>query len=151
MADDHDEAQHLLTLQTIKRRKLRVLETQIETYGETNAPTHLLVERAELRQALGVVESVLASPLDATLSDELGEGGRFVAFLEQLRRLERTVNKLVEDSMNWRERISLRIIILFVVVIVLAVSIVVLAVLLAFWVGRLGNGAAWPQWLAHVR
>ncbi len=142
MADDHDEAQHLLKLQAIKRSRLRVLDQQIALHGEADAPAQLLVERAELRQSLGVVESVLASPLDAHLGDELGERWRFVAFLEQLRRVERTVNKLVEDSMNWRERISLRIIILFVVVIVLAVSIVVLAVLLAFWVGRLAPGAA---------
>ena len=139
MADQDDEAQHLLDLQAIKRRRLRALDKQIETYGEAGAPTHLVVERDELRQALGVVETVIRSPLHASIGDELGERWRFVAYLEEVRGVRQSVALLgarleafVEASTMWRNRITW-------IIVVLIIIVSVIALVGAFWLGRLAD------------
>ena len=146
-----DEAQHLLKLQRIKQRRLWVLNEQIAVYGEAGAPSHLVVERDELRQALGVVESVIKSPLHASIGDELGERWRFVAYLEEVRGVRQSVSMLgarleafVEDSAVWRRRITW-------IIVALIIIVTVIALVGAFWIGRLSDSALWPRWLVGLR
>lgn len=88
MADQTDadeEAARLEELRRIKRATLHELDKQAAQYTNANVPPHIQTERQRLRRELGMVESVIASPLGASIGDELGEANRFVAYIELMR------------------------------------------------------------------
>ena len=105
-----DEERHYEELRAIRQRNLAAIEEQIERFG-AYSPPYLLVERAKLRQELGIVEKVLAAPAGTSeIGDELGETGRFLLYHESLRQLDKKVADLVgqflsftEDSKEWRD------------------------------------------------
>lgn len=73
------------------RKRLRVLDRQIAQFGEKWAPAHLITESAEIREAISKYETVLGSPLSAEVGDELGDGGRFILYVEELRAVKDSV------------------------------------------------------------
>lgn len=131
---DDDEKQHYQQLRQIKLRNLRILEEQIEEYGGKQfAPPHVIAQRDDLRKALGIVDTVLAFPLD--ISDELDERGRFAAYIgglnalrqtmqESMARVEQTINQRIDQveqaSMRWRTWGTIALIILVVIVVAMA-------------------------------
>lgn len=148
------EARRLEELRQIKRATLHELDKQAAQYTRINVPPHIQTERERLRRELGMVESVIASPLGASIGDELGESGRFVAYLEQVRQVERSTLEAVarieesfqsfirdrfepseRNSMQWR-RLGTWAFILIIII------IVIMALVGMFWLGRLSDGQA---------
>jgi hypothetical protein len=100
--DANEEKAHYQQLRQIKLRNLRILEEQIEEYGgKKHAPPHILASRDDLRKSLGIVETVLAFPLD--ISDELDERGRFAAYIGGLKE----IRQLVQESVSRMEQSTL--------------------------------------------
>lgn len=165
MEDADEEALRLEELRRIKRATLHELDKQAAQYASVNIPPHIQTERQRLRRELGIVESVIASPLNAAIGDELGEASRFVAYLEQLRQIETGTLKAVAQleahvnaglahlherldrsdrvSMQWRRWGTRAFIILIIVVVaMLAVGM--------FWLGRLWDAQSFIHSLVGV-
>lgn len=139
MEDADEEAIRLEELRQIKRRTLHELDKQAAGYGDTPIPTHIQLERQRLRRELGMVESVIASPLNAAIGDDLGEGGRFVAYIELMRQGDRATleavarleERLVDfideqfrpfkaDSIVWRRWGTIALVVIVIVVLTMA-------------------------------
>lgn len=82
-----DETERFLDLRQIKLRRLHELDKQAALLGESHTPAHVQVERAQLREELGIVESVIGwSHARPALGDELGLNGRFLAYMSESKR-----------------------------------------------------------------
>lgn len=151
MDDADEEARRLEELRQIKRRTLHELDKQAAQYTAALVPPHIQTERQRLRRELGIVEAVIASPLTATIGDDLGEASRFVAYIELMRqgdkatleavaRLGEKVESFIEDqfkpfkaeSMAWRWRIT-------IIVLALVVIVLIAIIIGAYWIGRIGG------------
>lgn len=93
--DADEEAQRLEELRRIKRATLHELDKQAAQYTASMVPPHIQTERQRLRRELGIVDLVIASPLNGEIGEDLGEASRFVAYLEQLYKVERSTLKAV--------------------------------------------------------
>lgn len=141
MANDDvnsSEQAYLEELRQAKERSLREYDLQAEQLGPFTPP-YVHLERKRLREELGIVKKVIASPLGANLGDELGEKNRFVGYLTEIHtvgqaveRLEARVAQFIEDSMDWRGRISL-------IIITIIVALVLIGLFVAFQLGRLSD------------
>jgi hypothetical protein len=146
--DADEEAARLEELRRIKRATLHELDKQAAQYSSVNTPPHIQTERQRLRRELGMVESVIASPLDASIGTDLGEGGRFVAYIELMRQGDRATLEAVarlEEQLTTIVRSGMRrdIALLIIVVVVVALAMVML-----FWIGRIsGPSGAWVSWI----
>lgn len=106
-----EEIERIASLCQAQRQRLRVVETQIAQFGEKWAPAHLLVERAETREAIARYETVLGSSLPAEVGDDLGDSGRFILYLEELRAVRQSIalygrqlGDFIEETTGYRER-----------------------------------------------
>lgn len=110
MDSNAEEQAHYEGLRADKTRRLRTIERQIERQGgDAWAETHLLVERAELRAYLGVVEPVVVSPIPSSIGDDLGPNGRFLATMELARQTSNRLADLVSEVQGQRgEQIDLK-------------------------------------------
>lgn len=127
MSDDT----HLQDIRREKIRRLRVIEKQIESFGEDYAPAHLLVEVAQLRSEIGIVESVVSSSISTSISDDLRVGGRFLAYYEQLRSVQQSVAQLgnrldefIEETEVWRKDTKQWVILIFGSIFVISLVVV---------------------------
>jgi hypothetical protein len=137
--DADEETARLEELRRIKRATLHELDKQAAQYTAMDVPPHIQTERQRLRRELGMVESVIASPLSAAIGDELGEGNRYIAYIELMRqgdkatleavaRLEEQIVAFIRDrfepsernSMLWRRWGAIALIIIVIVVVAMA-------------------------------
>lgn len=93
--DADEEAARLEELRRFKRATLHELDKQAAQYTAMDVPPHIQTERQRLRRELGMVESVIASPLSAAIGDELGEGNRYIAYIELMRQGDRATLEAV--------------------------------------------------------
>lgn len=150
MEDADEEALRLEELRRIKRATLHELDKQAATYTAANVPPHIQIERRRLRDELGIVETVIKSPLSPAIGDELGEQQRFVYYIEKVGESERKVlealQRLRDDvkeeftdirrgNMRWRTWGTRA----FIVIIIIVVAI---ALALAYVAGRT-DGQGW--------
>jgi len=99
--DSTEEQAHLEALREEKRRRLNTIEWQIEAQGgDSRAEPHLLIERGQLRTALGIVEPVIVAKVPVTLGEELGPNGRWLATMEQAVQTTRAIRDLVGKLEN---------------------------------------------------
>jgi len=142
------EADHLADLWKIKLKRLRELDKQAAMLGDAATPTHIQVERTELRAEMGLIDSIASLPIRPGIGDELGPNGRFLAYQaeakksnEEARRandgiaaLGEQVAEFKDDVRRWQRAISGRMTALtigvaavaLVLVVVISVAITVL-------------------------
>lgn len=127
-----------------KQDRLGLLDVQAAIYG-IDVPPHIEMERGSLRDELGMVETAIASPARAGISDELGARGRFIVNHQQNRDIEQLIreakqsiaavaiklDRFIDDSGAWRDmhRQIILIITILVVLILVAGAIFVTYVL----------------------
>lgn len=152
MDDADEEAQRLDELRRIKRATLHELDKQAAQYTAGSVPPHIQTERQRLRRELGMVESVIASPLSAAIGDELGEANRYIAYIELMRQGDKATLEAVarvEEKVTAIVRSIMRRDILLVVIVVVVVALSMVAL---FWIGRIsGPSGAWVSWILALR
>lgn len=144
--DNAEEQAHYEALRDTKMRRLHTLELQIERQGgDAHAASHLLVERTELRAALAIVEPVVTTAVPASLGDELGGAGRWLATMEQHRQTSKAVRDLagtviaievrldefMATSQDWRNMHRQLIVIIGITVVLTLLFVAILATYLA--------------------
>ena len=128
-----DETRHYAEIIRAKQDRLNILDVQAAKYG-IGVPPHIEMERGSLRDELGMIETAVASPARAEISDELGARGRFVVNHQQNREIKQSIaaiavklDRFIDDSTDWRtmHRQILLIIGGAVLALVIAVAIIV--------------------------
>src|SRR4051794_37963502 len=66
-----EDLQHLQIKLQVLRRRLNVLEVQIAIFGDARAPTHLLLERDEVKEEIARVEQKIQETQKLTESSPL--------------------------------------------------------------------------------
>ena len=94
-----DESQKLDEVRNMRQHRLGLLEKRQAIEG-FRTPPEVIIEIAQTRAELGIVEDVLSHPADLAMAEDLGAGGRFLA-LDQ--RIERA-NARQDERMDRFER-----------------------------------------------
>jgi hypothetical protein len=94
-----DESQKLDEIRNMRQHRLGLLEKRQAIEG-FRTPPEIIIEIAQTRAELGMVEDVLTHPADLAMAEDLGAGGRFLA-LDQ--RIERA-NARSDERMDRFER-----------------------------------------------
>lgn len=128
-----DETQRWAELRELKRRRLHELDKLAALHG-ANTPAEVAIERAALRQELGMVEAAIISPARPEIGDELGERGRFLYYGAELKRANDAITALgehfaafVEDSQEWRAMHRQWIILIGIVVVITLLGMAIVA------------------------
>ena len=119
-----EETQHYISVRKIKLSRLHELDRQAAAHGEFNVPPHVQMERTSLREELGMVEAAINSPARAEVTEELGQGGRFIVNYQQNREIKQSIAALSIEIGTFMNRQQLIIIGVAVSVVVILVGVV---------------------------
>lgn len=80
-----EDRHSLEELRNIRTNRLRLLEKRQAIEG-FHTPPEIIMEIAQTRRELGIVEDAISHPADAEMAEELGAGGRFLALDKRIER-----------------------------------------------------------------
>lgn len=80
-----DEGQKLDEIRNMRQHRLGLLEKRQAIEG-FRTPPEIIIEIAQTRAELGMVEDVLTHPADLAMAEDLGAGGRFLALDQRIER-----------------------------------------------------------------
>jgi hypothetical protein len=128
-----NETKHYADVIRAKQDRLNLLDVQAAKYG-IDVPPHIEMERGSLRDELSMVETAIASPARAEISDELGARGRFVVNHQQNREIKQSIaaiavklDAFIEQSEAWRDVNRQVLLIIGIAVLLILIAVVAMA------------------------
>ena len=94
-------------LRKARQARLNVLEEQAARMG-IDTPPHITIEIGTLRKELEIRETVIASPIEAKLSQDLGPDGRFIYTAAALEQIGKRLDNALQFFSEWIERVEVR-------------------------------------------
>lgn len=127
-----------------KLHRLRLLEKRQSIEG-FRTPPEIVIEIERTRRELGIVESAITHPADASMAEEMGAGGRFLAldrkldlvikmFSERMDRMEEHADERYRNQETKRDASAVFIRVGFGL---LVIGLLLAYVVIAFIIGRL--------------
>lgn len=101
---DEEERAHLEELRAIDRRNLRILDRQIRTYGEENAPPYMIARRDELREKLGITGKMIRGEYGEDILDLLRQFGERQSLSRAIADVGKDLYDFKKETWDYRER-----------------------------------------------
>lgn len=104
---DEEERAHLEELRGIDRRNLRILERQIRSYGEDDAPQHMIARRDELREKLGLAGKMVRGEFTEEILDMFRQFGERQSLSRAIADVDKQLYDFKKETWAYRERESI--------------------------------------------
>ncbi len=100
-----DDLRQLTEIRNERLHRLRLLEKRQAIEG-FHTPPEIIVEIEQTRQELGLVESVMSSPVSQETVQAIGPAGQYMALAKQMdmvvKFLGERMDRMEETSLEWR-------------------------------------------------
>ena len=90
-----EDEQRIKEIRNVRLHRLRLLELQQANLG-INAPPELLIEIEATKRELGLVETLIASPLEPRFADQLGSTGQFTIIVHMIDQMGKMLGERID-------------------------------------------------------
>jgi hypothetical protein len=121
-----EETKRYAAIIKAKQARLHQLDKQAATMG-LDTPPHIEMERQTIQEDLSLMEVALESPITASISDDLGVRGRFVANYQQNQQIKQSIAALgvkLEQRLDMHRNVFILIGLVVILILVAVVALV---------------------------